>query len=288
MTAKGDRETGQRLTELAERGYTMIPGFLGAGQLALVNRLFDELLGSHAGRNNFEGTRTERIYTLVARHRVFQEIVEDCRVLALCDALFMPNYLLTASQAIVISPGETVQPWHTDDSFYPLPRPRPMVSLSTIVAVEDFTADNGGTEIVPGSHLWDDAQVGGDYRAGESERDPAFAERLKDLSVPVEMAAGSCLVFAGTLLHRGGANRSNGTRRAFSNQYCQPWARTQENFFLAIPPAEVAAMSPRVQSLLGYSIHPPFMGQVTAYHPLKALEPGFVPPSCRARGAGRT
>ncbi len=288
MTAKGDRETEQRLTELAERGYTMIPGFLGAGQLALVNRLFDDMLGSHAGRNNFEGTRTERIYTLVARHRVFQDIVEDRRIMALCDALFMPNYLLTASQAIVISPGETVQPWHTDDSFYPLPRPRPMVSLSTIVAVEDFTARNGGTEVVPGSHLWDDTQVGGDYRAGESERDPAFAERLKDLSVPVEMAAGSCLVFAGTLLHRGGANRSSGTRRAFSNQYCQPWARTQENFFLAIPPAEVAAMSPRVQSLLGYSIHPPFMGQVTAYHPLKALEPGFVPPACRLRGAGRT
>ena len=54
-----------------------------------------------------------------------------------------------------------------------------------------------------------------------------------------------------------------------------------ENFFLAIPPAEVAAMSPTVQSLLGYSIHPPFMGQVSAYHPLKALEPDFVPPAFR-------
>ncbi len=285
MTAQDDRECRQRLHEVAERGYTMIPGFLSAEQLALVNRLFDELLGSHAGRNNFEGTRTERIYTLVARHRVFQEIAEDPRIMALCDALFMPNYLLTASQAIVISPGETVQPWHTDDSFYPIPRPRPMVSLSTIVAVEDFTAGNGGTEVVPGSHLWDDAQVGGDYRTGENERDPAFAERLRGEAIPVEMAAGSCLVFAGTLLHRGGANRSAGTRRAFSNQYCQPWARTQENFFLAIPPAEVAGMSPRVQSLLGYSIHPPFMGQVTAYHPLKALEPGFAPPACRARKA---
>jgi ectoine hydroxylase-related dioxygenase (phytanoyl-CoA dioxygenase family) len=95
------------------------------------------------------------------------------------------------------------------------------------------------------------------------------------------MNAGDCVIFAGTLMHRGGANHSANTRRAFSNQYCQPWARPQENFFLGIPPAEVAAMSPTVQSLLGYSIHPPFMGQVTASHPLKALEPGFVPPAYR-------
>ena len=97
----------------------------------------------------------------------------------------------------------------------------------------------------------------------------------------MQMTAGCCLVFAGTLLHRGGANHSAGTRRAFSNQYCQPWARTQENFFLAIPQREVAAMSATVQSLLGYSIHPPFMGQLSAYHPAKALHEGFVPPAYR-------
>ena len=95
------------------------------------------------------------------------------------------------------------------------------------------------------------------------------------------MAAGSCVVFAGTLLHRGGANNSDKTRCAFSNQYCQPWARTQENFFLAIPPEKVREMSPRLQSLLGYSIHPPFMGQLSASHPKKALEPGYVPPVMR-------
>jgi len=276
-------ETRQQLQELTERGYTLIPDFLSADQLERVNQLYDAMLGSHHGRNNFEGSRTERIYTLVARHRIFQDIVEDPRVLALCHEVLQPNYLLTASQAIVISPGETPQPWHADDSFYPIPRPRPMVSLSTIVAVEDFTRENGGTEVIPGSHRWDDHRVAGYYHSGDAETDPDFARRLAGQSVPVEMPAGTCLVFAGTLLHRGGANRSDGTRRAFSNQYCQPWARPQENFFLAIPPAAVAAMSPTVQSLLGYSIHPPFMGQVSAYHPLKALQPGFVPPAFRGQ-----
>lgn len=269
------------LQTLQAQGYALIPDFLSPEQLFGVNQLYDAMLGSHSGRNNFEGNRTERIYTLVARHKLFQDIAEDPRIMALCDALFMPNYLLTANQAIVISPGESPQPWHTDDSFYPIPRPRPMVSLSTIVAVEAFTAENGGTEVVPGSHLWDDEQIAGDYFTGDSEADPHFADRLSGLSVPVTMDAGTCLVFAGTLLHRGGANRGTGTRRAFSNQYCEAWARPQENFFLAIPPEEAARMSPKMQSLLGYSIHPPFMGQVTASHPLKALQPGFVPPAYR-------
>ncbi|NND66567.1 MAG: phytanoyl-CoA dioxygenase family protein [Halioglobus sp.] len=274
-----DRE--EILAELREVGYAQIPGFLSAPQLAAVNSYCDEQLGQNMGRNNFEGHQTERIYTLVARDRMFQDIVEDPRVMALCDALLMPNYLLTASQAIVIGPGESPQPWHTDDSFYPIPRPRPMVSLSTIVAVDSFTAENGGTQVVPGSHLWDDRKVSGYYISGDHESDTEIVARLAEQAVPVVMDAGDCVVFAGTLLHRGGANNSNGTRRAFSNQYCQPWARPQENFFLAIPPGEVAKMSPKVQSLLGYSLHPPFMGQVTASHPLKVLEEGFVPPAYR-------
>ncbi|MFT4521031.1 MAG: ectoine hydroxylase-related dioxygenase (phytanoyl-CoA dioxygenase family), partial [Halioglobus sp.] len=224
---------------------------------------------------------TERIYTLVARDKIFQDIVEDPTIMALCDALFMPNYLLTASQAIVIGPGETPQPWHTDDSFYPVPRPRPMISISTIVAVDGFTLENGATEMVPGSHLWDDEKIAGHYSSGDYETDLELVERLADEAVPMEVSAGSCLVFAGTVLHRGGANNSSGSRRAFSNQYCEPWARAQENFYLAIPPEEVAQMSPKIQSLLGYSIHSPFMGQITASHPLKALQPDWVPPAYR-------
>jgi ectoine hydroxylase-related dioxygenase (phytanoyl-CoA dioxygenase family) len=269
------------LTELDEQGYALIEDFLAPALLRLVDDRLEELRGRYHGRNNFEGENTERIYTLVSRGQVFQDIVEDERILALLDALFLPNYLLTANQAICISPGETAQPWHTDDSFYTVSRPRPMISLSTIVAVDAFTAENGATEVIPGSHRWDDRQIDGGYFAGETDMVHEYADGVADQAIAVEMPAGACLVFAGTLLHRGGANASTSLRRAFSNQYCQPWARTQENFYLAIPTAEVAQMSPTIQSLLGYSIFPPFMGQVTASHPIKALEPGYVPPAYR-------
>lgn len=96
MTGPGHKTL---LKDLQEQGYAKIPSFLSVQQL-----------GSRSGRNNFEGNLTERIYTLVARDRVFQDIAQDQRIMALCDEVFMPNYLLTASQAIVIRPGETPQP----------------------------------------------------------------------------------------------------------------------------------------------------------------------------------
>jgi ectoine hydroxylase-related dioxygenase (phytanoyl-CoA dioxygenase family) len=262
------------LARLDERGYTIIPDFLSAADLRAVREGLAPFLGTHRGRNNFEGTKTERVYTLVARGAIFERIAEDERVLALCGRLLHPGFLLTASQAINIHPGETPQPLHYDDGFYTIPRPRPAISLSTIVAVDAFTAENGGTQLVPGSHRFSDEQLAGLYDGFNHDRptDPKFEKGL----VTAEMPAGACLFFLGTLVHRGGKNRSSAPRLAFSNQYCQPWARTQENFFLGVPPERARRMSPRLQQLLGYSIWPPFMGQVTASHPMKTLREGYV------------
>jgi ectoine hydroxylase-related dioxygenase (phytanoyl-CoA dioxygenase family) len=267
-------------------GYTIVPDLLSADDLVEVRRVLGFYLGRRTGRNNFEGYRTERVYTLVARGRIFWKIALDARILALCERYLLPNFLLTASQAIDIAPGETPQPFHADDLFYTVPRPRPMISLSTIVAVDAFTASNGGTEVVPGSHLWGDADVGA--LVSQLMAEAPDQERIARIARPVEMPAGSCVVFAGTLVHRGGANRSDAPRCALSNQYCQPWARQQESFTLSIPTDVARQMPPRLQALLGYSVHPPFMGQLTASHPIKALEEGYenrVVAQARAAGA---
>jgi len=248
-------------------GYTIIPDFMNAARLAEVRRVLAFYLGTHSGRNPFEGHNTERVYTLVARGRIFWDIALDARVLALCERFLLPNFLLTASQAICIRPGERPQAFHHDDTFYTVPRPRPMISISTIAAVDEFTAENGGTEVIPGSHLWGD-----DWSARVN--DPTRGAKPETVVMP----AGACVMFSGTLVHRGGANRSNASRLAFSNQYCQPWARQQENFLLGVPPEVARAMPPRLQEMLGYSIHPPFMGQLTASHPAKALQAGYVNP----------
>ena len=257
-------------------GYVVLEGLLGVAELQEVREGLAQLLEQGpSGRNDFEGTRTQRVYTLAGRGRTFERLVEHPAILSMMDELLLPNYLLTASQAIAIAPGETPQPAHTDDSFYRVPRPRPAISVSTMWAIDDFTEDNGATQVIAGSHHWSDDELVNMYYGGDSlGLAPQYAPQLRSLVMP----AGSCAVFAGTLVHRGGENRSSGVRTAISNQYCEPWARQQENFFLSIPKNKVRQMSPRLQSMLGYSVHPPFMGQVTARHPRKVLNPDFVNP----------
>lgn len=255
--------------EIRAQGFTVIRDFMDAATLQAVRDGLAPYMGQHRGRNAFEGFSTERIYTLVARAKVFEGLTEEPRILALLDRFLQPGYLLTASQSIQINPGEAAQDIHTDDGFYRQPRPRPAISYTVIAAVDAFTAENGGTELIPGSHLW------GDHGAGDR---PNTVEEMTAMLVPMEIPAGACFVMAGTMVHRGGANRSDRPRLAFTNQYCEPWGRTQENFFLGIPPERARTMSSRLQTLLGYDIWPPFMGMVSSLHPRKALEPGWVPP----------
>ena len=86
------------------------------------------------------------------------------------------------------------------------------------------------------------------------------------------MPAGSCVFFVGTLWHGGGANTTDRGRLALTAQYCQPWLRTQEAFALSTPPGIARELNPDLQRMLGYSIHPPFVGAVNGMHPLRLLD----------------
>lgn len=263
-------DADSHVAAMQDRGFTVIPDFIDAETLAEVRAGLAPFLGTHLGRNAFEGFDTERVYTLVARGVVFERLTDDPRLMAILDQVLLPGFLLTASQAIAIRPGEAAQGLHTDDGFYRLPRPRPAVSYSLIAAIDDFTYENGATELIPESHRWGDP--------GDPGRPSTHAD-MAPMLVPMEIPAGAAMVFPGTLVHRGGANRTERPRLAITNQYCQPWARTQENFYLGIPIAQVRTMSPRLQTLLGYDIYEPtFMGMVSSVHPRKALEPDWVAP----------
>jgi ectoine hydroxylase-related dioxygenase (phytanoyl-CoA dioxygenase family) len=249
------------LDALATDGLVVLREVLGAGEIAAIkDALALYLDGTHMGRNRFEGLRTQRVYALLAKSPVFGDLVSHPRVLRLLDELLQPNYLLSAALAIHLGPGGDRQELHFDDGFYSwIPRPRRSVGVSVIWAIDEFTDENGATEVVPGSHLWGDERAAAD--------DPRIC--------PVIMPAGSAVVFQGTLWHRGGANRSKAPRLAITPQYCQPWARQMENMTLAVP-FEIAATYPRpVQELIGYSIHPPFMGHVNGLHPARLIDPDY-------------
>jgi ectoine hydroxylase-related dioxygenase (phytanoyl-CoA dioxygenase family) len=244
------------LAAIERDGYVVIERAVGSDVLdAIRAELAPYVEGgdqSYKGRNDFEGFDTNRVYGLLAKCPSEAALVLHPRVTAILDAMLLPGYLLSANLAINLLPGETAQSVHFDDSFYPIPRPRRPIGVSAIWAIDDFTAANGATEVVPGSHRWGD-------------------ERPADMKlVPVEMPAGSVVVFAGTLLHRGGANTTDRPRLGITPQWCEPWARQQENM-IVVAGAAAATMPPALQSMIGYSIHPPFMGHVGGRHPLKSL-----------------
>lgn len=241
------------LAAVQRDGYVILPDLLTSEELCEIRDAVTPLL-DRQGRNRFEGHATQRVYSVLNKTRACDRIADHPRVLALLDRLLLPNYLLSMLQVINILPGEHEQMLHSDDSFYPIPRPRTALSAATIWAIDDFTADNGATDIVAGSHLW------GDRMPEEAEREP------------VVMTAGSCVFFLGTLWHGGGANRSPGPRLALTAQYCEPWLRPQEAFTLSTTHDTVRAVSEDIRRMLGYSIHPPFVGQVDGTHPKRLLE----------------
>lgn len=259
MTAANDVDA--TVQQIRDQGFAILPAVLSAAEIdAVKEALVPYEQGRPMGRNGFEGALTQRVYSLAAKGPAFVALAEHPRVMDVVERLLMPGFLLSTLQSIRLHPGEPGQPWHADDLFYPVERPRPILAVSAIWAIEAFTEENGATVLAPGSHRW----------GAEHPDDMAFEP------VPAVMPAGSVILFDGALWHRGGQNRSSGTRLAVSPQYCQPWLRPQESQLLICPPERAAALSPRMQSMLGYSIHPPFIGQVDGMHPRRLLDPSHT------------
>jgi ectoine hydroxylase-related dioxygenase (phytanoyl-CoA dioxygenase family) len=245
---------------LTDDGFVILREVLARAEIdAIIDALAPFEAGRPMGRNDFEGQRSQRVYSLAGKGEVFHRLAEYPRVLAHLDASLMSGFLLSNLQSIRLHPGETPQAWHTDDAFYPVPRPRATLGLSTIWAIEDFTEDNGATELAVGSHRW-----------GMEHPDDRRYEVKKAI-----MPAGSVVIFDAALWHRGGGNATTKTRLAVSPQYCQPWLRPQESQLLIVPPEAAKSCSPRLRSMLGYNIHPPFVGQVDGMHPLRLIDPEY-------------
>ena len=141
--------------------------------------------------------------------------------------------------------------------------PKPEIQLATIIALEEFTCENGATCVVPGSHQWSS-----DRQAEESEM--AYAE----------MPAGAAVIYLGSTLHAGGANTSQKRRRGVHMSYCLGWLRTEENNVLAVPPDTARTLSRRAQELVGYGIHDAindnggYLGMLDMAHPTTLLDEG--------------
>lgn len=207
-------------------------------------------------RNPFEGTRTVRIYNLLARGAIYQRVPTHPAVLPLVIGVLDRGCLVSSLSSIGIDPGEREQPIHADDQIIPLPRPHIAIICNTMWALTDFTAENGATRLVPGSH--------------RADRSPVPFEKVD--SIPAEMPRGSVLVWHGSLWHGGGANRTGERRLGIAMNYCAGYIRQQENQQLGIPLTVARGFSPELRKLCGFGLYKRLIGHIDKCSPEDLLD----------------
>ncbi len=251
-----------RLAAHAERidrdGYTILEGVI---EPELRDALTDDLVrlerfyGVTPSDNGFEGTNTVRIYNLLALGKVYERIPVHPNVLPVVEGVLDDGCLVSSLSSIAIDPGESAQPIHADDQLIPLTKPHVPTVCNTMWALTDFTAANGATRIIPGSHLRDHS--------------PDFGAPYD--SIAAEMPAGSVLVWHGSLWHGGGANTTDERRVGIAMNYCAGWIRQQENQQLGIPRDVAVGFSRRLRQLCGYGVYNGLIGHIDKHSPAEML-----------------
>ncbi|MFB7469192.1 phytanoyl-CoA dioxygenase family protein [Streptomyces sp. NPDC056224] len=220
----------------------------------------------------YNGTRTRRVSSIFARTTRLTPVVTHPLFLGAARRIMqqpvhvwigrsrtelVPTVQISGTQAIQIHKGQGKQPLHRDDALHLRRHPGPTSRVQLMLAMSDFTADNGGTMVIPGSHHWDD------------ERAPRTEE-----AHPTEMRAGSGLIWLGGVYHGGGSNATDTPRTGLTIAIDLGNLRQEENQYLAVPRESVLAYPEEVRRLLGYDRCPPGLGWYEMDDPYVVLESG--------------
>lgn len=238
---------------VAGDGGVIIEGLLTADQVARFNTEIEVPLQALAPGSEheleivqeFHGANTKRLTNLVTHSPVFRsEIIDHDLVHALCEATFLEEsgtYWMTTAQVIEIGPGNRPQMLHRDlENWYPfvgMGPAGPEITLNFLIALTDFTEENGATRVIPGSHQW-----------------PDFEDRgTPDQTIPATMKAGDALFISGKTVHGGGANvTADQYRRGVSFAFNPGYLVGEEAYPFLVDRDVVRTLPERVQRILGF------------------------------------
>ncbi|GAB3681119.1 phytanoyl-CoA dioxygenase family protein [Saccharopolyspora tripterygii] len=236
-----------------EDGGVIIQGLLNANQVEQVNSEIEQDLKSlQPGSKHddefvaeFHGRNTKRLTNLVSRSKTFAtEVIDHDLVNALAEAVFLEEsgtHAMTTTQVIEIGPGNAAQMLHRDlENWFPfigMGPSGPEVVVNFLIALTEFTDENGATRVIPGSNHWTDFEDRG----------------TPEQTVPAEMSPGDALFFSGKTAHGGGANQTTDFyRRALAFAFNAGYLVGEEAYPFLVDKELAKSLSPRVQQLIGF------------------------------------
>jgi hypothetical protein len=191
-------------------------------------------------RDAFYGTRTKRLHGLFSKSVRMQDVLTHPLFLALGQRLFLSTGLarevrLSNAELMVLNQDQEAQTFHTDAVSWQ--RAQQTVAEEVLVsancALTEFTASNGATRVVPGSHRW------------PADRQPQAHEVCL-----ATMPRGAALIYTGNTIHSGGANQEPAARVGLYLGYIVSWLRPIENHLVTNRPEDVFALPAAAQRLL--------------------------------------
>jgi hypothetical protein len=250
------------LAALDEAGCAVIERLVDEATVAgVIDELGPYLEATPPGGDDFSGRSTRRTGAVLARSATSQRMIAHPLVLEVTDGYLWPGkttYQLHLTQLIAIGPDSPEQALHRDQwcfDFFPFPDDVE-VELATMWALTDFTAANGATRVVPGSHREGNEALG-----------------APDRVVQAEMPAGSVFIYGGRTVHGGGANTTDDVRLGLNADYVLGWLRQEENQYLSVPPDIARTLPVEIQELMGYRLGAYALGYVDdVRHPRAFLE----------------
>ncbi len=214
------RDTARARDDLDRFGYAIVEGALDkARTLALRERVVAQARGEDArGQGFHDGKTNQRVWMLPNKGRIFRDLMLHPLVEQTMAPLLGKEFLLSSFTANIARPGGAPMYLHSDQGYVDFWTPKPLVA-NIAWMLDDFTAANGGTRLIPGSHLLERREYG------------------PEDTIAAQGPAGAALIFDGRLIHGTGANvTESDDRHAILTYFCRPFVRQQENYFWGLDP----------------------------------------------------
>mmetsp|Transcript_41271 Transcript_41271/g.119363 ORF Transcript_41271/g.119363 Transcript_41271/m.119363 type:complete len:375 (+) Transcript_41271:104-1228(+) len=242
-------------------GYCLVEGALSPSEVeAARQRLVDQAEAEKAakvaqmgGRESngtpWAGSR-QMVSNLASKGQIFRDIatfeVQGGKIIEeLMTCILGKDLLIGSMHGVLVEQGAGLQSLHQDGGALPMPHPPYPVYANIIYMYSDFSLENGGTYVLPGSHA--DAS-GANVITPETDPHELIRKSPHGL-VSLTAPAGTCFVSDGRLIHAGAPRKATGLRLGNNVYYCRGTQRQQENPYVSFCALDKA--SPKLKRLLG-------------------------------------